>query len=176
MTSPTLFLRDVIDDGLEFLTILGGPRSNDEVRRFLLAIALQESGPTLEARYQSSPSTTPGPARGWWQFESGGGVAGVLRHSATKDLAEKACKSCIVVHQQQAVWRALEGHDKLAVAFARLLVLTYPGALPKTQQGGWDQYINLWRPGKPHQASWSGNWVTASDAVQANPVSVGAGV
>lgn len=176
MPSPATFLAEVIDPGLNFLASAGGPRPNDEIRRFLLAIAQQESGPSLDARYQASPSTSPGPARGFWQFEQGGGVKGVRNHSSSKDLAAKVCQSCIIVNQDQAVWRALEAHDLLAVSFARLLVLTYPGALPKTQQDGWNQYLNLWRPGKPHPDSWAGNWSRADAAVKAAPTPATVGV
>lgn len=165
-TSPNKFLTEIIDNGLTFLVRLQGPAVSDEARRFLLAIAQQESGPALEARYQGSPSTSPGPARGFWQFEQGGGCAGVLAHNSCKDLATRVCQALIVQRQSQAVWRALEGHDLLAVSFARMLVMTTPKALPRTRQEGWDQYINLWRPGKPHEASWSNNWAVADETVR----------
>ena len=50
----------------------------------LLAIGLQES--RLTHRRQIG-----GPARGLWQFERGGGVAGVLRHAASRDHALSVC-------------------------------------------------------------------------------------
>lgn len=171
MTDINTFLKDIIDPGLEFLSSIGGPRPSDPARRFLLAIAQQESGPNLEARYQNSPSATPGPARGFWQFEQGGGVAGVLRHNSCKAYAEALCRRCIVVASPGAVWRALEGHDLMAVGFARLLVLTTPKALPTAENEGWSQYLDLWRPGKPHQAAWSGNWQRSASAVAASPAS-----
>lgn len=176
MTSPNEFLNEIIDNGLNFLALLGGPQPNDDARRFLLAIAQQESGQALNARYQGSPSAAPGPARGFWQFEQGGGVAGVLGHNSSSALASKVCAGCIVVRQTSSVWRALEGHDLLATSFARLLILTHPKALPKTEQEGWDQYMNLWRPGKPHREVWPGNWQRADQAVKANPRSSMVGV
>lgn len=166
MVSTVAFLTDIIDPGLEFLRSLGGPQVTAEARRFLLAIAQQESGPQLNARYQGSPSTSPGPARGFWQFEQGGGVAGVRGHNSSKNLAAAICDRCAIQNQNQAVWRSLEAHDLLAVSFARLLVLTSPKALPKTQQEGWQQYLDLWRPGKPHPDSWPSNWSNADKAVQ----------
>jgi hypothetical protein len=165
--TPEQFLSSVIEPGITDLHRLGGPTVSRDAQRMLLAIALQESGPNLNARYQSSPSTSPGPARGWWQFEQGGGVAGVLAHGSSKDLAGKACALYSVVAAQAAVWRALEGHDRLAACFARLLLLTDPPALPTSQQAGWDCYMRLWRPGKPHPENWPANWQTATQSTAA---------
>jgi hypothetical protein len=163
--SPDDFLSRIVDPGLEVLHGLGGPGLTDDARRMLVAIALQESGPGLAARYQSSPSASPGPARGWWQFERGGGVAGVLAHPRSKDLAAAVCAHFTVVPQDQAVWRALEGHDGLATSFARLLLWTDPAAMPTSEAVGWQCYLRQWRPGKPHPEVWPGNWRVASAAV-----------
>jgi hypothetical protein len=162
---PEAFLGGIIDSGLAFLAGFGGPSVSDDARRLMLCIALQESGASLEARYQNSPSTSPGPARGWWQFEQGGGVAGVLQHNASKTLAAEACKRVTVVPQAAAVWRAIEGNDTLSCVFARLLLWTDPRALPTTQADAWDYYIRNWRPGKPHPETWPPNWKTAVDTV-----------
>lgn len=126
----------------------------------MLAIAMQESGSSLNARYQNSPGNA-GPAKGWWQFEQGGGVRGVLNHKSTSDLARRACQRCTVVASDAAVHRALEGHDPLAVIFARLLILTEPKPLPQNVGEGWEQYLRLWRPGKPHPDNWPANWELA---------------
>lgn len=166
---PTDFLTRIIDDGCRFLADQGGPKPSREARRLMLAIALQECGPNLAARYQNHPATTPGPARGWWQFEQGGGVAGVLSHHATKDLARKACAAHEVQAEPAAVWRVLEGHDQLAAVFARLLLWSDPNPLPTTQSAGWDYYVRNWRPGKPHAETWPANWATADQAVSDRP-------
>ena len=163
--TPEMFLTRVLDPGLAFLTSLGGPPPTAAARRFLVCIALQESGPKLDARYQGSPSTTPGAARGFFQFEQLGGVAGVLSHNASKALAASVCANLEVVASSAAVWRAIEGNDLLACAFARLLVWTDPQALPTTENTGWDCYMRVWRPGKPHRDAWTPNWATASQAV-----------
>ena len=167
---PEIFLANILDPGLAALTEQGGPPVSDAARRFLLAVALQESGPKLEARYQNSPAASPGPARGWWQFEQGGGVRGVLTHSASQRLARLMCDACTVVAADAAVWRALEGHDLLASAFGRLLLWTDPQPLPTTQQGAWDCYMRLWRPGKPKPDVWPGNWRTADQTVMRVPI------
>lgn len=167
---PEDFLHAIIDPGLARLEALGGPKPADAARVMLLAIALQESGPGLEARYQHSPAEQPGPARGFWQFEQGGGVLGVLSHRATRDLALAICDDCGVVAHRAAVWRSLEGHDDLAVAFARLLLWSDPAPLPSTEQDGWAYYLRNWRPGKPHPARWPIHWETATNTVAALPV------
>lgn len=163
--TPDQFLKNIIDPALKTLADVGGPKVSNDARRELLAIAMQECGPNLNARYQNSPSTSPGPAHGWWQFEQGGGVKGVLNHSAVKDWASKLCSECAVVVQEAAVWRAIEGHDDLSTGFARLLLYTDPKPLPTTQQDGWDYYQRNWRPGKPHPENWAANWSAADKAV-----------
>jgi hypothetical protein len=164
--NPEDFLSSIIDPGLALLLEMGGPSITNMARRMMLSIALQESGPGLSARYQNSPAASPGPARGWWQFEQGGGTAGVLQHSASRALALLACERFCVVNSPAAVWRALEGHDMLAVCFARLLLWTDPKPLPDNAASGWEYYLRNWRPGKPHAQVWPGHWQTAMKAVE----------
>lgn len=162
--TPREFLDDIITPGVERLFSIGGPAVTIDANRMLLAIAQQESGPQLNARYQGSPGPQ-GPATGFWQFEQNGGVSGVLNHNSSKVIARAICDSCVVVATKEAVWRSIEGHDDLCVAFARLLLLTDPQPIPVTEQGGWDCYMRLWRPGKPHPETWPKNWSNASSAV-----------
>lgn len=158
---PAAFRRAVVRPGLHQLEAGGGPAITRAAERFLIAIALQESEAT--ARYQHSPAQVPGPARGFWQFEIAG-VLGVLNHSSTSVLAAEAVKRAEVVLQEAAVHRAIEGHDALAVAFARLLILTHPQPLPETEEQGWQQYLSLWRPGRPRREKWPRCWERASEA------------
>lgn len=122
--------------------------------RMLLAIGLQES--RLHYRRQIG-----GPARGLWQFERGGGVAGVLRHTTTRELAEDICAARRVAPMASAVYDQLEHDDVLAAAFARLLLWTDPYPLPTTEPDGWSLYMRTWRPGKPHIRTWPGFWTAA---------------
>jgi hypothetical protein len=169
--APDVFLRRILDPGLELLAQLGGPAPSEAARRFLLCVALQESGPKLDARYQSSPSSSPGPARGWWQFEQGGGVRGVMTHPASADRARQVCDALAVQFQEPAVWRALEGNDLLSACFSRLLLWTDPFPLPTTENDGWEAYAErLWRPGAPHRDVWHDNWQTAGDTVNGTPL------
>lgn len=113
----------------------------------LFAIGLQESGFTARRQYGN------GPARGFWQFEEGGGVHGVLTHPASRDLA------LVAVGERADPWAALETDDVLAATFARLLLWTDAKPLPKTDNpwGAWDYYLRTWRPGKPHPETWMGH-------------------
>lgn len=158
-----LFLATKLNPGLRRLSWLGGPMVAKPAKILLLAIAGQES--SWAARYQNAPSSSPGPARGFWQFEQGGGVHGVLTHAASKDLAAKVCESLDVAVNEAAVWRALEGSDLLAAMFARLLLWTDPYAVPTEQDAGWDCYLRLWRPGAPRPDDWPDNWAAAAGAV-----------
>jgi hypothetical protein len=165
--TPTQFLTEIIDDALVYLAAHSGPSVTPAARTLLLAIALQESGPQLEARYQSSPGNTPGPARGFWQFEKGGGVQGVLQHPASGKVVNDMCARFAVVPNADHVWRAIEGHDRLACICARMLLYTDPKPLPTTQDEGWSYYQRNWRPGRPHQETWANNWRIAKETVGA---------
>ena len=117
----------------------------------LLAIGLQES--RFAHRRQIG-----GPARGFWQFEQGGGVRGVLRHTAAAGHAQVLCEARNVAATESAVYAALEHDDVLAAGFARLLLWTDAAPLPALGESGgaWTLYARTWRPGKPHPETWEG--------------------
>lgn len=109
----------------------------------LLAIQLQEA-PNQEQRQVG------GPAVGIWQFEEGGGIAGVLRHPASRPYALSVCKALGVEPTKEAVYAALQSYDDvLDAAFARLLLWTDAAALPAIGDvtGAWELYLRTWRPG-----------------------------
>lgn len=130
-----------------------------EALQLQLAIGLQES--KLKDRWQVLNGGRKGPARGLWQFEQGGGVAGVLKHTATAKLAAEACARHGVKATAASAWAALETNDVLAATFARLLLWTdaKPLPAPNDTQGGWAYYERNWRPGKPHPATWPMHWI-----------------
>ncbi len=162
--TPIEFYDEILDPGLNYLAeFTGAPKRSYYADVMLLTISQQESG--LKHRAQIIADGKVGPARGWWQFERGGGVIGVLTHSQTKDLAGRICESCHVPREAPAVWRCLEGHDRLAVAFARLLLWTDPAPLPETAMDGWEAYLRCWRPGKAKPASWPGYWSRATETL-----------
>lgn len=131
------------------LALLPARMRSDAAEVLLLAIGLQESG--LIHRHQIG-----GPAHGLLQFERGGGVRGVMNHSASKDHAARVCVERGVEPTVVAAFDAIEFDDVLAMAFGRLLLWTDPEPLPDVQdvQGAWDLYLRVWRPGKPHRDTW----------------------
>lgn len=91
-----------------------------------------------------------GPARGLGQFERGGGVKGVLNHSATKSWAYKAClERDLDPSDPNEIWLALEKDDQLAAVFTRLLLWSDAGRMPEVgdEEGAWQLYLRTWRPG-----------------------------
>lgn len=138
---------NIIRKGLKYLP----PSMSNNLPQVLvamLAIGLQESRFTHRYQVLNTPGVK-GPARGFWQFESGGGVKGVMTHSASRSHLEKACKELGVPFERQAIWLALEDNDDLAVVCARLLLYTDAKALPMVQDidGMWEYYLRNWRPG-----------------------------
>lgn len=147
MTDLIRINRDILAPGLR---LLPAKMDTTAARVLLLAIGLQES--RLIHRRQIG-----GPARGLWQFERGGGVQGVLSHPASRELAREVCRACGVEPTSAAVYPALERDDRLAAAFARLLLWTDSRPLPAPAAGAqaaWDYYTRNWRPGKPHRQTW----------------------
>lgn len=165
--TPEVFLRTMIRPGLTELQRAGGPTVSAGGERFMLAIAMQESGANLTARFQGSPAEVAGPAKGWWQFELAG-VTGVLNHNATAAHTARFAERCHVVLNAPAIYRAIEGHDVLAAGIARLLIWTDPQALPADEGKGWERYLWLWRPGKPWVDMWPRNWAVATQTIEAN--------
>jgi hypothetical protein len=132
----------VIPAALKFLP----PRLDSfEARAMLVAIGLQES--RFEHRRQIQ-----GPARGFWQFESAGGVYGVLTHPATKPLITPVLHA--LRYSPNECYYAIEHNDTLAAVFARLLLFSHPKALPDNASDAWRYYLDTWRPGRPHPETW----------------------
>ncbi|SNS15644.1 hypothetical protein [Pseudomonas segetis] len=131
-----------------------------EAELMLLAIGLQES--RFKHRRQIG-----GPARGFWQFERGGGVAGVIQHPVSREHALKVCGARNVRPIPDQVYQRLETDDVLAAAFARLLLWTDPARLPKVgdSAGAWDLYLRIWRPGKPHPDTWGDLYAKAAQCL-----------
>lgn len=130
--------------------VLPGMFASPEATVMLLAIGLQES--RFEHRRQIG-----GPARGWWQFERGGGTRAVLEHEASRPYARAICVLRGVPYDAASVYERFEVDDMLACAFARLLLYTDPRPLPMLgdASAAWDYYIANWRPGKPHRGTWN---------------------
>lgn len=151
-------------------SLLPDKMQSPEATALLLAIGLQES------RFEWRRQLPKGPARGFWQFERGGGVVGVLDHPSTKNHAVKVMDSLryALSLDSYAVHSALEHNDVLACCFARLLLWTLPRALPGRLDVslGWHQYEAAWRPGKPHIQTWPKNYAMAWALVEPDNASV----
>lgn len=146
------------------LSLLPPTMDTPAARAMLLAIGLQES------RFERRRQMRNGPARGFWQFESMGGVFGVLTHPQTRHHAESvlcALRYDSILPLPSTVHAAIEHNDVLACALARLLLWTVPGPLPARTESveSWNYYLEGWRPGKPHADHWADNWTRAWEIV-----------
>ncbi len=162
--TPLRLLKLAIVPALAELANHGIPDTPD-ARRFLLAIALQESG-LAHRRQVGAGGAETGPAASVWQFEAGGGCMGVLTHHLTAQRMRRLCGDFNVTPTPQGLWEAMRYQDVVAAIAARLLVFTLPTPLPTTAEAGWAQYIAAWRPGKPHPQTWAGAWATATATVK----------
>lgn len=142
---------DAIDTAL---TMLPRAMTSDPARVMLYAIGQQES--RFEHRRQIVNGKPIGPAKGFWQFERGGGCKGVVEHPASRYWMHRVCMERGVQFNATAIWNAIEHDDVLAAAAARLLLFTDPRKLPAVtdQREAWNLYIRTWRPGKPHRQTW----------------------
>ena len=159
--------KNVVHAVNESLRLLPPAMDSTEARVLMYAIGLQESRFTHRA--QVIDGGGKGPARGLWQFERGGGVAGVLRHPASRFWANSVCNARNVPAQPLNTWLALETDDVLAAALARLLLFTDPARLPAIgeQATSLRYYLRVWRPGKPHPETWPSCYQAAIGAVNA---------
>jgi hypothetical protein len=158
-------LRDMIEPAFRELP---ARMATDEARVMLLAIGLQESRFRHRVQMPLRPGMPPGPARGFWQFERGGGVIGVLTHPASSRLAMEACAARDIRPNSPIVWAKLAEDDVLAAIFARLLLFTDAAPLPAIGRDAdaWACYIRNWRPGKPHPQTWKALYDSAVETVK----------
>lgn len=145
-------LRQLLDQdiahGLALLP-LAMSRNLPRVQIQLLTTHLQES-PKQDQCQITAKGTGCGPARGIFQFERGGGVAGVLQHPSTKKVAIDVCAQLGIAPTTEAVYEALRTtDDQLDVAFARMLYWTDKDPLPEfgDVSKSWEYYVRNWRPG-----------------------------
>lgn len=145
------------------MRLLGVARNYDTpaARVMLLTIGQQESRFLYRAQVPSKI------ARGFWQFEKGGGVKGVLTHRSS---AAEITRVLDLIHvSRDDVYQAIEYHDALAAVCARLLLYTDPRPLPVVSdvEGAWMLYSRVWRPGKPHRETWDAYHAKAQQAIKA---------
>lgn len=143
--------------------------ASEPARVMLYAIGLQESR-FLHRRQMIEKGgrlVPEGPAKGYWQFERGGGCKGVITHKASRYWMHHICEMRHIQFDSMSLWNALENDDVTAAAAARLLLFTDPFKLPAIgdEDGAWDLYVRVWRPGKPHRQTWSNLYGTAVSQV-----------
>lgn len=143
----------------EACDIIGDNFRKPEAEVMVLAIGGQES--KFLARRQiikKDGKLVPlGPATSWWQFEENGGVRGVLTHPANEKMERRLCSVRGVPYEKHAVWEAMQHDDVLGAGMARMLLASDSRRLPAIGdvEGAWRYYLSIWRPGKPHQATWA---------------------
>ena len=107
------------------LALLPKQMSSPAAIVMLLTIGMQES--RFIHRRQIG-----GPARGFYQFEKKGGVAGVLlHHHRTSPLIRDALDRLQYDFDLDTSYNAIEHNDALATVYARLLLWTLPDTLPQ---------------------------------------------
>jgi hypothetical protein len=150
----------------EALALLPAAMDSPQARVMLIAIGLQESRFAHRRQLVGNPPRPTGPARGYWQFERGGGCTGVLTHPASRYWMHQVCGQRGCKPTPSALWAAIEQDDVLAAAAARLLLFTDPKRLPSVgdEAGAWALYLRVWRPGKPHRSTWSALYAQALGA------------
>lgn len=163
----------MIEQALRFIvpcaySVLPKSMHSERATAMLLAIGAQES----RFLYRRQ---THGPARGFWQFERDGGITGVMQHPRTRGPLATALtelRYARVIDDPHALHDVVEHNDIVACVFARLLLWTLPSALPTRDEPGrgWDQYLNAWRPGKPHRETWTSYFVEAWARIDQIPV------
>lgn len=154
----------MIEQALRFIvpcaySVLPKTMASQKATAMLLAIGLQESKWMHRRQLH-------GPARGFWQFERDGGIAGVMTHAKTRGPLATALAELRygrAMGETAALHRIVEDNDVVACVFARLLLWTVPMPLPDRDEPdlGWDQYIEGWRPGKPHPETWTSYFIEA---------------
>lgn len=131
-------------------------------RVLLMAIAGQESD--WAARLQHG-----GPARSYWQFENGGGVAQLLGIPSCASVLKTVCAFEDITYSQSTIFEAMAWNDTLDCVMARLLLWQDPAKLPEVGDvnGGWNYYNRNWRPGAPRPNEWPTYYNIAKLAVEA---------
>jgi hypothetical protein len=143
------------------LKLLPERMDSPEARVMLLTIGMQES--KFKHRKQIG-----GPARGFYQFELGGGVKGVLKHPSSKRIAQDVIFKMGIDLDPKVCYECLADNDPLATVFARLLLYTHPKKLPALDshpEESWQYYYQTWRPGKPHRETWDDYLINARKTI-----------
>lgn len=153
--TPEDILMEAIDPACALLEN-HGVHSGPEAFLWTLTISGQEAG--WKSRKQNG-----GPARGLWQFEGGPLSATVDVFTRARPQLQAVCAHYLIPFNVSDIFEAIAWHDVLAASMARLLLWLDPAPLPKVQDvdGGWQYYLNNWRPGMPRPETWKDCYKTA---------------
>src|SRR5690349_21142593 len=103
-------LRTLIVPAVAHIAATYGAVGSAAPAAMMAAIGLQES--LFEARDQLEMQNgvlvpgRVGPATGFWQFELGGGVKGVMTHPASRRAAQELSAAAGVAFDADAIWRS----------------------------------------------------------------------
>jgi len=150
-------------------SILPPEMNSRRATAMLLAIGLIESG------FRERRQLGGGPARSFMMFERGGGVRGIVTHPDTRDhlrAALVALRYEKMIGQTVLIYQVLEHNDILSAVAARLLLWTVPSPLPArgAYDHAWQNYVDGWRPGKPHRSAFNGHFDHAWDIVEGEDI------
>lgn len=162
--TPQRLYQTAIRPALDELAALGIP-SSPQAARFLLAVAIQESGLRHRRQVTGSSGLENGPAVSFLQGEITGGLIDMLNRPATRNYMKAICEAYNVTPTPAGLWEAIRYQDIVAFAAGRLLIYTLPFKLPATQDEGWAQYKRAWAPGKPKPDTWPAAWALATATV-----------
>src|SRR5262245_6305410 len=158
---PEHFYDLIVEPSLHMIERLVKIEYTNEALVMCMVIPGQESN--WNARFQGG-----GPARGYSQFEEGGGVHGVLTHPASSGLIRTICAAIdIDTVNDDTIYEAMAWSAFLNMVMTRLLLYTDPAALPAVgaEEVAWQYYLRNWRPGAPDRARWSGVYPIAVSCV-----------
>lgn len=132
-----------IDEAIRQAILLLPERMGGAAAKLMLRAINRQENP---ARYEQQVN---GPARGDYQFEKGGGVKGVMTHSAVAEHTKNVCALRGVDFKADAIYQAIGTDPVLAAALARLLLWTDSSPMPDIgdAEGAWALYLRVWRPG-----------------------------
>ena len=148
--TPAAFWSVILLPNANALSWATGVTNSKQARVLLMAIAGHETG------WAHRIQIPGGEARGYWQCEKHGAVAGVINDPVTGPLLDNFCAARNIPFDLATVFEAIAWHDALALAVARLALWQDPAHLPAVgdSAGALAIYLKVWRPGRPRPETW----------------------
>jgi hypothetical protein len=161
--TPAIFYQSIVKPTMAGFLVPLAPTIRDvpESRVLLMTIAGIESN--WSARRQIG-----GPARSFWQFEQGGGVAELLGMIFVAPILRAACSQLDIPSDSATIFEAMAWNDSLACTMARLLLWQDPMPLPVLGDttNGYAYYLRNWRPGAPQGITvWQARYASSMTAM-----------